>query len=79
MSPEQSRAARAMLDMTQGALAVAAKVSLSTVVDFEKKRRIVAEQSVLAIRVALENAGVEFIPENGGGAGVRFKERSDNV
>ncbi|TWB88466.1 hypothetical protein FBZ93_118146 [Bradyrhizobium macuxiense] len=24
---------------------------------------------------ALENAGVEFIPENGGGAGVRLKKR----
>ena len=29
-----------------------------------------------AIRRALENAGIEFIPENGGGAGVRLRERS---
>jgi hypothetical protein len=28
-----------------------------------------------AVRVALEKAGVEFIPENGGGAGVRLKKR----
>lgn len=27
-----------------------------------------------AIREALEAAGVEFIPENGGGAGVRLKK-----
>jgi hypothetical protein len=26
-----------------------------------------------AIQVALECAGIEFIPQNGGGAGVRFK------
>ncbi|MBB6410827.1 hypothetical protein HNQ71_003501 [Mesorhizobium sangaii] len=27
-----------------------------------------------AIRRALETAGVEFIPENGGGAGVRLRK-----
>ena len=30
----------------------------------------------LAIRRALELAGVEFIDENGGGAGVRLRKRS---
>jgi hypothetical protein len=30
----------------------------------------------LAVRRALEAAGVEFIDENGGGAGVRIKSRS---
>jgi len=29
-----------------------------------------------ALQSALEGAGVEFIPENGGGAGVRLKSRS---
>jgi len=29
-----------------------------------------------AERKALEKAGVEFIPENGGGAGVRMKKRA---
>jgi hypothetical protein len=29
-----------------------------------------------AIRQALEDAGVEFIDENGGGAGVRLRKRS---
>jgi len=28
-----------------------------------------------AIRCALERAGIEFIDENGGGVGVRFKDR----
>ena len=28
-----------------------------------------------AIRKALEDAGIEFIPENGGGLGVRFAKR----
>lgn len=32
------------------------------------------EQTVDAICSALETAGVEFIPENGGGAGVRLRK-----
>jgi hypothetical protein len=35
-----------------------------------------AESTVEAIRAALESAGVEFIPENGGGAGVRLRKIS---
>jgi hypothetical protein len=30
--------------------------------------------NLAAIRAALEAAGVEFIPENGGGAGVRLRK-----
>ena len=30
--------------------------------------------TVAAIRTAIEAAGVQFIPENGGGAGVRMKK-----
>lgn len=58
--------------MTQPQLAEAAKLGLSTVVDFERSRRIVSPDKVAAIRAALEGAGVQFIPENGGGAGVRL-------
>ncbi len=31
-------------------------------------------RTLVAIRAALEAAGVEFIPENGGGAGVRLRK-----
>jgi hypothetical protein len=34
----------------------------------------VSADAVEKMRRALEAAGVEFIPENGGGAGVRFKK-----
>ncbi len=35
-----------------------------------------AKQSTIeALRSAFETAGIEFIPENGGGAGIRFRER----
>ncbi|WP_342670594.1 XRE family transcriptional regulator [Belnapia rosea] len=30
--------------------------------------------NLAAIRTALEAAGIEFIPENGGGAGVRLRK-----
>lgn len=61
-----------MIPLTQPALADAASIGLSTVVDFEKERRVVSDQAIAAIRAALETAGVEFIAENGGGAGVRL-------
>ncbi|ESY78754.1 DNA-binding protein [Mesorhizobium sp. LNHC221B00] len=32
--------------------------------------------SMAAVQAALEAAGVEFIPENGGGAGVRLRKTS---
>lgn len=63
-----------MIGLTQPALAAAAGVGLSTVVDFEKERRQVASASIDALQAALEAAGVEFIPENGGGAGVRLRK-----
>ncbi len=73
MTPAQSRAARALLDWTQPKLAKSASLGISTVVDFERARRSVSAEALAAIRAALEQAGVEFIAENGGGAGVRLR------
>ena len=74
MTPSQCRAARALLNMTQPKLADRAGFGLSTIVDFEKERRAIPAQTIDAIRAALEAAGVEFIAENGGGAGVRLRK-----
>lgn len=74
MTPAQSRAARALINWTQPKLAEASGLGLSTVVDFEKERRQVADQSIKAMQQALENAGVIFVAENGEGAGVRLKK-----
>ena len=60
MTPAQSRAARALLDMTQSELAAAAGLGLSTVVDFEKERRQVSSDAVEAMQDALELAGIAF-------------------
>ena len=75
VSPAQCRAGRALLEITQTQLAASAGLGLSTVVDFEKERRQVAPESVEAIHRALVRAGVEFIDENGGGPGVRLRNR----
>lgn len=75
MKPAQCRAARALIGMTQTELAEAAGFGLSTIVDFEKERRIVSTIARDRMREALENSGIEFIDENGGGAGVRFKAK----
>lgn len=79
MTPAQSRAARGLLLMTQAELAKAAGLGQSTVIDFERERRVVSEQAVSSLRAALEVAGVEFIAENGGGAGVRLKQGKSDV
>jgi len=71
----QCRAARALLDWSRDELAAISKVAKRTVVDFERGARVPREATLTVIRQAFESAGVEFIPENGGGAGVRFKLR----
>lgn len=73
MTPAQCRAARALLNWTQPKLAEQAGFGLSTIVDYEKERRLVSETAKARMAEALEQAGVEFIEENGGGAGVRLK------
>ena len=74
MTPAQSRAARGLLSITQTELANLADLGQSTVIDFERERRVVSESAISAIRAALEGAGVEFIEPNGGGAGVRLRK-----
>jgi len=59
-------------------LADASSISLPTVKRLEAKRGplLAHASTVAALMRALEAAGVEFIDENGGGAGVRLKEPS---
>jgi hypothetical protein len=76
ITPAQSRAARGLVAMSQADLAAACALGLSTVRDFETERRDVPEKTIVAIKTALEKTGVEFIPENGGGSGVRLVKRS---
>jgi len=58
ISPEHSRAARAWLNWNQQELADRAKISLSTVRDFETGRRVPIRNNLDAMQQALEAAGV---------------------
>jgi transcriptional regulator with XRE-family HTH domain len=77
VTAEQMRAARGLLDWSQSQLAERSGVSLPTIKRMEgaKGPGRSAAENVDAVRRALEAGGIEFIPENGGGAGVRFRER----
>jgi transcriptional regulator with XRE-family HTH domain len=73
ITPQQSRMARAAINWTTRDLADAASVGINTVTRFENGREAMIG-TVGKMRRALEAAGVEFIAENGGGAGVRLKK-----
>ena len=69
----QIRGARGFVGWSARELAEAAKLGLSTVQRAEAGGGITAA-NMSAVRAALEAAGIEFIPENGGGAGVRMRK-----
>jgi ribosome-binding protein aMBF1 (putative translation factor) len=77
LSGAQIRAARALLHWSAVDLAREASLGVNTI-----RRAEVADLGTsltaaneLAIRRALESAGVEFINENGGGPGVRLRKQ----
>ncbi|OUI98324.1 helix-turn-helix domain-containing protein [Acetobacter sp. DsW_54] len=74
ITPPQCRAARALLNWSQSQLEDASKVAKKTIADFEREARAPYPRTLSAIRSALEAAGVEFIAENGSGAGVRLRK-----
>lgn len=72
----QIRAARALLGWSAEDLAKGASIGVATIRRAESADGAPSMTAAnnLAIRRSLEGAGVEFIPENGGGAGVRMKK-----
>ena len=74
MTRRQCRAGRALLGWSQERLAQAAQVAVPTVTNFENGVSMPVRNNLLAIRTAIETAGVVFIPSNGGGPGVRLRD-----
>ena len=72
--PAQLRAARGLLDWSLDRLAEASGIPKRTLIRMESGGTKPRERTALAVRTALEAAGVEFIPQNGGGPGVRLKD-----
>jgi predicted transcriptional regulator len=73
----QIKAARALLGWSQSDLARRSGISEPTIARFESVDGKLGgrEETVRKIRAALENGGIEFIHENGGGPGVRLRKR----
>ncbi|MCJ7871493.1 helix-turn-helix domain-containing protein [Phaeobacter sp. J2-8] len=74
----QIRAGRALKGLSQKRLSELAGVSSMTVKRAEGSGKpYPSADAVTAICHALESEGVEFIPENGGGAGVRLTKANN--
>ncbi|MGO4287652.1 helix-turn-helix domain-containing protein [Bosea sp. TAB14] len=70
--------ARAALKWGVRDLAREAHVTAATITRIEAGKPAHAS-TLKAIRTAFEAFGIEFIPENGGGVGVRLSRRSDQA
>ena len=76
----QIRMARGYAKLSAKALADLADVAESTIKRMEKVEGTppASGTNLAKVQVALESLGIEFIPENGGGAGVRLKKATSN-
>lgn len=74
ISAAQCRAARSLIGWSQDDLSAASSVAKATIANFELGKRTPYGTTLARIEEALIIAGVEFIPENGGGAGVRLRK-----
>lgn len=74
LTPAQCRAARGLIDWSQSELAKRAGVGIVTIRQLEAGVHAPRRSTLDVVRRALEAAGVEFIDENGGGAGLRLRK-----
>jgi len=76
ISPEQVRAARAFLGLSEAEVAKAARVPVEAVKRAEGSgRSVAAADAVEKIAAALEKAGIAFLPDEGDGPGLRLRKR----
>ena len=71
------RAARALLRWSAEDLARRSRLGVATIRRAEGQEGSITATfaNIQAIREAFEQAGIVLIPQNGGGAGVRFRDR----
>ena len=76
VTTRQVKAARALLGWSQADLARHSGISEPTIARLESLDGELGgrEDTAQSIKSAVENAGMEFIEENGGGIGVRFRK-----
>jgi hypothetical protein len=77
LTSAQIRAARALLRWSAEDLARHSALGVTTIrrAELTEEATAMTVSNDLAVRRAFEEAGVEFIDENGGGAGVRLRKR----
>src|SRR5262245_25776928 len=77
LTSAQMRAGRALIRWSAEDLARASAVSVTTIrrAELMQEQTSMTAPNDLAVRRALEAAGVEFIEENGGGSGVRLRNQ----
>jgi ribosome-binding protein aMBF1 (putative translation factor) len=78
LTSSQMRAARALIRWSAEDLARETALSVTTIrrAELTEGETSMTTANDLAVRRALEAAGVEFIDENGGGPGVRLRQRA---
>lgn len=69
----QCRAARALIEWPREHVARLSGVDAQVIADFETGRGDPGEDAKARLFAVLEDGGAVFIPENGGGLGVRLK------
>jgi transcriptional regulator with XRE-family HTH domain len=76
LNSAQIRAARSLIRWSAEDLADKASLSVATIrrAELTDSETSMTAANDLAVRRALESAGVEFIDENGGGTGVRLRK-----
>jgi hypothetical protein len=76
LASSQIRAARSLIRWRAEDLARESAVGVATIrrAELTDQQTSLTAANDLAIRRALEAAGIEFIDENGGGVGVRLRE-----
>jgi len=76
LTSSQIRAARSLIRWTAEDLAEASALSVATIrrAELKESETSLTAANNLAVRRALESAGVEFIDENGGGPGLRLRK-----
>ena len=81
LTSAQIRASRGLLRWSAEDLAREAALGLATIKRAEgaESETSMTTANDLAVRRALEAAGVEFIDENGGGPGVRLRKRTPKI
>jgi transcriptional regulator with XRE-family HTH domain len=77
LTSSQIRAARALLRWSAYELASRSEMSSRTIQRMEADEGIPSAnaQTLHRVQITLENAGIEFIDENGGGPGVRLRDK----